>query len=1745
MQDGWARFIGLVFDTRINLTETSNISEILDDTFFYFSAATAQFISSSGCIATPSSTVSTFAFNVESVIGIGKASALPITHITKPKIVADGFIAGSNLSNSTADFASLNNIVISGCWITGKVLLSRDAVNFEQVTATGANYITAVAATHDRFIGFISNTNTTVYSFNGDTWFNGASLPISSSWQSAAANGPNIVALPTSGNTQGVYSTDNGDTWQVYTITDRNWTQVVYGGGLFVAITADGITNYATSPDGSVWTNRTFAAVRTDLSLANGRLYATNQSWDSTTIVYSTNGSTWTNITMPLSSPWSAVGYINGVYYCINLGEGTIYRSTTGTSSWVKYMPEWYTNGSSCFNLRVVNTDSRLLWAQNSATLTYVNEGAYNPPAGISTNIEGPTYAQPLEYIGNGAFVCSYSSSISVVLGNATYTYLQNKGVSGVTHIVLSNGSLVVAIAVLYGELAYFTNDLQGVVTINATGVPAALNDIWWSNGAFGNGIFVVTSGYEGNLAASTCYMTSTTGTSWTLRTLPQSAIWAEIVYGLTVGFIAIAYDGFFAVSASGTSWSTGTCPAGYKSIKYANGVYCCTSTTHRNTLTSTDGVNWTENIDVVPFADAGIHKIFAGGGLFVATPYYSEAKICISGDGVTWYNYSVPSTITELGYNEETNSFYGVGTNAISYNIDLSSLGSFTATGGAVVQPLSISGIGNIQNEVITSTVETVVYGYTSISGFNVQVSAEVGVGKTVLLPYNTDSRIFIFSFTPSGGVVVQPQSESLAGGSVIIDVVGTCVVASNSDFYVPQKESSFIVGTCVVASNSDFYVPQKVVEIGLVSCVVAPASVYSTPLYIVGKALISPASAIKVSKFIEDACFTLVDEFINTDYLYCFIGAEDFSILYKVLNGDLYSSNNYGNTWIKLTDTVYDKAKCSIDGKYVCAYAFNAVFMSDDYGLTFTDIQDLNAVIVDTSILNITMSFNGKYLLLSTTTGRYFLSSDYGLNWVEQFYFDFYMVYGWTISDDGQHIVAVLENSTTQVSHNGGSSWAEHAINDIFNICGSSDGKHIYINGNSTLASHDYGDTWSNITLAPNSSIQNFICDSTGFNLLINSLEELTTILTSYGSIKYDLYSNFSSNIGLISLDKVVIGSYNNNITNYNLIYGVLEFPFKSIGAVVANYSSPIIRPHFPRSTCAVLQGFGAAKNNIGILTYGINFKKQMDVVLGIYGSNDGYRKLKSSLLEFATVKQRQMAHIQSLLFYGGGVLKDCSIVGSILDGGIVSKSSLLSVDGTQYYKSLSHTMVFNNIAGLKTVSVPFALSDALTLNPTYDAKIYLDGVDVTNIVSSCVLQSDEESIFDTVELTIPVGVDWNLDSKPERVVVTFTDSEFEYIVEEFTGEGASRTIWGRPTTALYSDPWVTGSVWNQNNTTATTARALVEEILGDVVIWEVDDWPLPPIFEISGTPIEAVQAVAQAAGGIIRAAADSDYIKIRSRWPVRLVNMSVADTVISRELAIEEIHSEKNEVVNYGSVIVTGWAPDEILPGIVLEESVNIGQDAFVRLYWSGPDHPVFTNWITDGTATYLGTYTEEYTETLVFEDGVASTANPIWNLIEFNWLGTDYGDLVWLDGGYSTNVESPEFGIGVASVTYSSTYERWQLSGQVVDTVQFGVAVTQGAIAAEVILSSGGTSSGEVKIPLLGDVASCVQYGTSYLDDSSVNKTVSTTIPRQGHIEIGSTAWVEDNLLGMAAFGKIKAVEVTISSSRITQLVEVLL
>lgn len=92
------------------------------------------------------------------------------------------------------------------------------------------------------------------------------------------------------------------------------------------------------------------------------------------------------------------------------------------------------------------------------------------------------------------------------------------------------------------------------------------------------------------------------------------------------------------------------------------------------------------------------------------------------------------------------------------------------------------------------------------------------------------------------------------------------------------------------------------------------------------------------------------------------------------------------------------------------------------------------------------------------------------------------------------------------------------------------------------------------------------------------------------------------------------------------------------------------------------------------------------------------------------------------------------------------------------------------------------------------------------------------------------------------------------------------------GRSVTALLSAPYAREATWY--NSTAQTAQQLAENVLqysGVTLDWGVPDWLVPAgAWSHQGTPLSAVQAIAQAIGGYVQSHRTDPVLQVRHPYP-----------------------------------------------------------------------------------------------------------------------------------------------------------------------------------------------------------------------------------------------------------------------------------
>lgn len=445
--------------------------------------------------------------------------------------------------------------------------------------------------------------------------------------------------------------------------------------------------------------------------------------------------------------------------------------------------------------------------------------------------------------------------------------------------------------------------------------------------------------------------------------------------------------------------------------------------------------------------------------------------------------------------------------------------------------------------------------------------------------------------------------------------------------------------------------------------------------------------------------------------------------------------------------------------------------------------------------------------------------------------------------------------------------------------------------------------------------------------------------------------------------------------------------------------------------------------------------------------------------------------------------------------------------------------------------------------------DHTVVLAGVNITGLVEQVSMSLSESSALGSCDLTLPVGIKVD---QGAALVVTVGGVAYHWVVDEVGGDGPTRSVWCLSAACALDEPYAAEISYNNIDTPFATAQALATALCGSVQLgWQIDDWTLPPRWQLSGTPIACLQQLVAAVGAIIQPSPAGGLIA-RRRWPVRPVAMAGAtpSATLNRSTALADngISSKSTSGTGHGSITVYGYDPSADLPTLELEtESPTIGSPALVKAFWRDNDnHPAFSTFITDGTAASLGFVSAPVTdEVVVFENGTGSTRYPVTALGTVTWIGNSGGTVSRVtDGDNKQLIMSAPSGRGLAKISYTTRFERFQLTGQSAATVIFGGSVGAGQVSATVKYSSGGSVAPAVTAPLLNSTTACIAAGTAALDAGRSKATVSGSLPVAGApLQTGMAIAVTDAVSGVIGVGKLSSVTIELGSGRSVQNLEV--
>lgn len=222
----------------------------------------------------------------------------------------------------------------------------------------------------------------------------------------------------------------------------------------------------------------------------------------------------------------------------------------------------------------------------------------------------------------------------------------------------------------------------------------------------------------------------------------------------------------------------------------------------------------------------------------------------------------------------------------------------------------------------------------------------------------------------------------------------------------------------------------------------------------------------------------------------------------------GDLYTSSDYGATWVDQTSMNaggYFEASTSSTGQYmVVSDLNNNLYLSSNYGSTWSSISSPT----NSGISSIVMTSDASYFALVNSSNVVYTSTDKGANWSTVPISGASSLQSLSMSADGQYIYAAdafTQGSQIYVSSNHGTNWAPKqasSVNSWARVYSSSTGQYAVATNarNGVYLSVDYGATWNFVTIPSMSSVYTAVISTDGKTILAADQDTNGYIYESY---------------------------------------------------------------------------------------------------------------------------------------------------------------------------------------------------------------------------------------------------------------------------------------------------------------------------------------------------------------------------------------------------------------------------------------------------------------------------------------------------------------------------------------------------------------------------------------------------------------------------------------------------------------------
>jgi hypothetical protein len=504
----------------------------------------------------------------------------------------------------------------------GTASVSTNGINWSSPSSFQDAYWRDMAFGNGLFVAIAQNFDTysVMVSEDGEIWEAPDSFE-NQGWRSITYGGGQFTVVSEYGD---IMISEDGQDWDYYeeAIESSDITDIAYGNGIFVICSDESNDDFYgkiwTSTDGINWSEQTIPVSREwdQVTYAGGRFIAIGESYDyDGEYVVSDDGVNWTS-------------YDNGVYSVKAMSFGNGIFLEFGDNDNISH-EVFITTGRSTALLTLTGNATNHLNSDDidDIVFNFTDEAFANTAASDVTNAVNASSGIGIDFIKDPAIVYS---------GNGFAETIDNDGeVSGSILITLTgenfsdddeDGELEIDDQVMVGNIpdgleATFeivSHYTQGEDWEDAT--DESISDTW-SISAYGNGAYVAIDDYD--------FIYSTDGETWTEGELDNSG-WNDITFGNDL-FVAVGDYGYIMTSSDGINWNFQEVDGSWYGIAYGDGLFVAVG--DDETMTSSDGINWTVYEDD---SYTEWHAVAYGNGVFVAVSTNDE-YIMFSADGEDW----------------------------------------------------------------------------------------------------------------------------------------------------------------------------------------------------------------------------------------------------------------------------------------------------------------------------------------------------------------------------------------------------------------------------------------------------------------------------------------------------------------------------------------------------------------------------------------------------------------------------------------------------------------------------------------------------------------------------------------------------------------------------------------------------------------------------------------------------------------------------------------------------------------------------------------------------------------------------------------------------------------------------------------------------------------------------------------------------------------------------------------------------